>query len=400
MNVRKRDVKAWGRTWTLAFCSLVAASQGMAEVNEEGVELYEHDLSGMPPAKLFEAGASFGLGLGCSSGRVKVRGDGPFGFGNYGVADYYSYAPGSRVPADSSIPSVGTNWIPPTADAVVVGPPPYYSPVIPPQVNEYGDAVSQQWTRLLPNGNMSAGQNPQQGWPNQVYYQFGDVNSRSGFGGFALTFTWDYVTLLRDVFRNAPPIAIGGYLGGGFYTDTARIPLTTLSRHVYPVYDGAAVNHYSSTNIFEQGSVKLRHFMSIEAGAKVGFTVGRVLSFLKLGWAIHCWRMMSPLGIRSKSCWPNAFVVGLGVDMNLTRRMILGVAVDFHAMGRARIRVRQTDLYEFVRGRAAEGGVQATYDRREYTTREHRLRVSPINVISTLQLKLKLPRCREGNVSY
>ena len=409
MDRGKLDVKAWARTWTLAFCSLVAASQGMAEVNEEGVELYEHDLSGMPPPKAFEAGASFALGIGCSSGRLRGRGTGPFCFNNYGVANYGTvpppapqpqvtgYTPGSRVPLNSDIvPAIGVNNVPPIhRDIRPV--PPAAATAWPAQVNEYGDAVAMQWTRL--RASVSQPASPVHpvlpGSPDQTYYHFGDVNARSGFAGAALTFLWDYVTLVKNLFPGAPQIGFGACLGGGFLSDTTRVPLYSLSRIVYREAPQSPTDFSaSSTNIFESGSVKLRHFMFIEAGAKAGFVVGRAFSFLKLGWAIHCWRMQPPSGVRAKSCWPNAFVVGMGIDMNVTRRMIVGVAVDVHTLGKSTFKVRQTDLYQFVPGSAP------VYDRRNYETYRHEVKLTPVNVIATLQLKLKLPRCREGNVAH
>lgn len=88
---------------------------------------------------------------------------------------------------------------------------------------------------------------------------------------------------------------------------------------------------------------KLAYRGSFEAAARLGVIFGSVFPYLKAGWSIHNFRF-SGTPFPSVSKWHNAFLFGLGMEMNLTRSMLVGLDLDFHLAQRKSYNITYTNL--------------------------------------------------------
>lgn len=177
-----------------------------------------------------------------------------------------------------------------------------------------------------------------------------DPGLTGGYFG-SLQMGWD--CKLRD------SILVGGILlEGGFGTGRMRA--------LYPVYI------YNGNAVFDeqviQDYAKMRHRGYMTSSLKAGFAMGRALLFLKVGYAGDSWRIQLPY-LASKSKWVSSLLVGLGVDLNMTRHWLIGISSDVRLGGNVQFK-----------------NIVSTYDMLA-------IKMRPYITNTILWIKYKIPTC-------
>jgi opacity protein-like surface antigen len=203
---------------------------------------------------------------------------------------------------------------------------------------------------------------------------YGPINTTDGSPGFAGSASIGYDCRLPKSF-----FVWGAFFGGGGTGAHCSIP-----------YKGAAYSSLPYSNSVNS-AIYLSDGGFFTLGGRFGISMGPALAFFRVGWAPHriqckiqrMGTMATSTGYvtafqkKSLSSWISTLLLGAGVDVNLTRNLILGFLIEGHIGG-------QKD-YQFPTGIFTNGSG------RGYET--IRVRAKPFLTQYLITMKYAFPAC-------